>query len=125
VSTQTQSKSKKKRHRGTGVPYERADGVVYIGKGAADRLVADGVAVVDKSKKKFAIRQRLMQSAVGGKRFVVTERWGDCFQVPALVDPHTNRIVASVHNRHRGFALGPQAWAQRRALMENQQAKLK
>ncbi len=98
--------------RTSGVRYQRVEDVVFIGHAAAHRLILIGAAVKDESRSGFAIRQLFKPAKPTGKSFVVRERWGDQFKAFALVDPHTNDVVASVHERRNRSGLGMSAWAQ-------------
>ncbi len=112
MSAQLSSQHKKKSKASRGVRYERADGCDYVGHAAALRLIAAGIAVRDESRAGFAIRQRFKTCNPTGKRFVVRESWGDSFRAFALINPETNRKVASVHEGERRPGLGVAAWAQ-------------
>ncbi len=109
-SRASQPTSKIKAKQSRGVRYERVDGVEYVGKAAASRLIAAGIAVRDESRVGFSIRQRFKPCDPTGKRFVVRESWGERYQSFALVNPRTNQVVASVHAGERRQGLGRGEW---------------
>ena len=90
----------------SGVRYQRADGVTYVGLQTARRLILCGIAMQDVSRRSFSIQQRMKPSKLGGKRFVVKERWGDALSAYVLIDPETNRRVASVREKEGRSGLG-------------------
>lgn len=78
-----------------GVRYERTDGVIWVSRARALKLIDAGQALRDWRRTQFAIVRRFKQSALGNAKCFEWERW-EKYRTGVLIHPESRERICGI-----------------------------